>query len=207
MKNVILIAAPAAGKGTEAAKLKEQYNMVHISTGDLFRDLDDSTELGKSIKEIIAKGLLVDNETTSQLVKSKLNTLKGLVVLDGFPRNLEQAKMLDEYFSDYVVINIDIDYEDAMKRALGRMNCPKCGKGYNKYFKDMLPKVDNLCDNCNEELISRDDDNEESFKKRFEIYTNNLESVLDYYRNKKLLYIVKSVNPQKTFEGLEGVIK
>lgn len=206
MKNIILYGAPAAGKGTQCELLIERYGYNHISTGDLFRNLDDSTELGKTIKETIAKGNLVDNETTSQLVKSKLDTLDGLVVLDGFPRNLEQAKMLDDYFRDYVVINLDVEYEEAMKRALGRLNCPKCGKGYNKFNPDMLPKNSNLCDNCNVELMSRDDDNEESFKKRFEIYTNNLEDVLDYYRNKNLLYIVKSVNPEETFKNLEGVI-
>jgi len=206
MKNIILYGAPAAGKGTQCELLIERYGYNHISTGDLFRNLDDSTELGKTIKETIAKGNLVDNETTSQLVKSKLDTLNGLVVLDGFPRNLEQAKMLDEYFRDYVVINLDVEYEEAMKRALGRLNCPKCGEGYNKFNPDMLPKNSNLCDNCNVELMSRDDDNEESFKKRFEIYTNNLEDVLDYYRNKNLLYIVKSVNPEETFKNLEGVI-
>lgn len=206
MKNIILYGAPAAGKGTQCELLVSKYNYNHISTGDLFRNLDDSTDVGKSIKETIAKGNLVDDETTNKLVKSKLDTLNGLIVLDGFPRNLKQAKMLDEYFNDYVVVNLDIDYEEAMKRALGRLNCPKCGKGYNKFNPDMLPKNSNLCDNCNVELTHRNDDNEESFKKRFEIYTNNVKDVLDYYKNKNLLYIVKSVSPDDTFKNIEGVI-
>ena len=206
MKNIILYGAPAAGKGTACEMLVSKYGYNHISTGDLFRSLDDSSVLGKIIKEIIAKGNLVDDKTTNELVKSKLDTLAGLVVLDGFPRNLEQAKMLDEYFSDYVVVNIDIDYEEAMKRALGRMNCPKCGKGYNKFNPDMLPKNSNLCDNCNVELTHRLDDNEESFRKRFEIYNNNVKDVLDYYKQKNILYIVKSVNADDTFKSIEGVI-
>ena len=206
MKNIILYGAPAAGKGTACEMLVKKYGYNHISTGDLFRSLDDSTLLGKTIKEIISKGNLVDDNTTNELVKSKLDTINGLVVLDGFPRNLEQAKMLDEYFSDYVVINLEIDYEEAKKRALGRLNCPKCGKVYNKFNLEMLPKIANLCDNCNVELTHRSDDNEESFKKRFDIYINNLKDVLDYYKNKNLLYIVKSVSPDDTFKTIEGVI-
>ena len=206
MKNIILYGSPAAGKGTQCELLVQRYGYNHISTGDLFRNLDDSTELGKTIKETIAKGNLVDDETTNKFIKSKLDTLNSLVVLDGFPRNLKQAKMLDEYFSNYIVINLDIDYEEAKKRALGRLNCPKCGKGYNKFNPDMLPKVDNLCDNCNVELTHRDDDNEESFKKRFEIYNNNVKDVLNYYKQKGILYIVESINPEKTFLALEGVI-
>jgi len=206
MKNIILYGAPAAGKGTQCEKLIEKYGYNHISTGDLFRNLDDNTEIGRTIKEIIAKGNLVDDETTSQLVKNKLDTLEGLVVMDGFPRNLSQAKMLDEYFDDYIVVNLDIDFEEAKKRALGRVNCPQCGKGYNIYNPEMMPKVENICDNCNVELTHRSDDNEESFKKRFEIYTNNVKDVFNYYENKDLLYIIKSVNPEQTFKELESVI-
>lgn len=206
MKNIILYGAPASGKGTACEQLTEKYGYNHISTGDLFRSLDDSTLLGKTIKETISKGNLVDDETTNELVKSKVDTLDGLVVMDGFPRNLEQAKLLDEYFTDYIVINLEVSYEEAMKRALGRLNCPKCGKGYNKFNVEMLPKNSNLCDNCNVELIHRSDDNEESFKKRFDIYNNNLKDVLNYYKNKNLLYIVESVNADDTFKNIEGVI-
>lgn len=206
MKNIILYGAPAAGKGTACHMLASKYGYNHISTGDLFRSLDDSTEIGKTIKETIEAGNLVDDETTNKLVKSKLDTLNGLVVLDGFPRNLKQAKMLDEYFNDYIVVNLEVSYEEARKRALGRLNCPNCGKGYNKFNPDMLPKHFNLCDNCGVELNHRSDDNEESFKKRFEIYTNNLKDVLDYYKEKKLLYIVESVNADDTFKNIEGVI-
>ena len=206
MKNIILYGAPAVGKGTMCEFLIKKYGYNHISTGDLFRNLDDSSELGKTIKEIIISGNLVDDETTNKLVKNKLDTMDGLIVLDGFPRNLAQAKMLDEYFNNYIVINLEIEYEIAMKRALGRLNCPKCGKGYNKFNPNMHPKVNNLCDNCNIELTHRSDDNEESFKKRFEIYSKNVKDVLDYYQEKNLLYIVKSVNPEDTFKNIEGVI-
>lgn len=206
MKNIILYGAPAAGKGTQCELLIEKYGYNHISTGQLFRDLDDSNEFNKSIKETIASGNLVDDETTSQLVKNKLDSLEGLVVLDGFPRNLNQAKFLDEFFTDYIVINIDVDYEEAKKRVLGRMTCSKCGKIYNEFTKEMIPKVANICDNCNVELDKRTDDNEESFKTRFDIYMNNVSEVLGYYRNKNLLYIVKSVNPQETFEQIESVL-
>ena len=207
MKNIILYGAPAAGKGTQCELLVEKYGYNHISTGQLFRELDDSTELGKQIKEVISSGNLVDDETTTQLVKNKLDSLKGLIVLDGFPRNLNQAKMLDKIFSDYVVINISVDYETAKKRILGRMSCSKCGKIYNTLTGEMVPKVNGFCDNCGVELEKRNDDNEESFKTRFDIYMNNVKSVLDYYCNKNLLYIVDSVNPQQTFKDIESVVK
>lgn len=208
MKNIILYGAPAAGKGTQCEFLVEKYGYKHISMGQLFRDLDDNSEFNKNIKKTIASGELVDDETTSQLLKNKLYTIKdSLIVLDGFPRNLNQAMILDNFFSDYVVINLDVDYDVAMKRTLGRMSCSKCGKIYNNLIQDMFPQKDGICDICGVELIKRLDDNEESFKTRFDIYMNNVKSVLDYYSDKDLLHIVKSISPQETFKDIESVVK
>lgn len=207
MKNIILYGAPAAGKGTQCELLVEKYGYNHISTGQLFRDLDNNSELGKKVKKIISTGNLVDDETTSQLVKEKIKTLSGLVVLDGFPRNLNQAKILDEFFSDFVVINLNVDYDLAKKRVLGRVSCKKCGKIYNELTGEMMPKTKGICDVCGVELEKRLDDNEESFKTRFDIYMSNLEDVLSYYRAKGLLHVIESVNPQQTFRDLESVVK
>ena len=192
MKNIILYGAPAAGKGTQCELLVREYGYKHISMGQLFRDLDDSTELNREIHEKISKGILIDDETTAKLLQAKLKELGNTaVVLDGFPRTLNQAKILDKFFSNYVVINIEVEEQVALERTLGRVSCPKCGKIYNKY-SEMKPKNANLCDNCNVELQGRSDDNEESFKVRFNTYLNNVQGLLDYYRNQNCLYIITS---------------
>ena len=209
MKNIILYGAPAAGKGTQCELLIERYGYEHISMGQLFRDLDDSTEFGREIHEKISQGILIDDETTSKLLKNKLDELNGKpVVLDGFPRTLNQAKILDTFFDNYIVINIDVEEEVALKRILGRLTCSKCGKIYNIYSSEMAPKNGKLCDICGIELTGRSDDNEESFKTRFNIYLNNVKSVLDYYEDKKVLYIVKSCEQKEdTFNSIDNILK
>lgn len=207
MKNIILYGAPAAGKGTQCELLVREYGYKHISMGQLFRDLDDSTELNREIHEKISKGILIDDETTAKLLQAKLSELGNVaVVLDGFPRTLNQAKILDKFFSNYVVINIEIDEQVALERTLGRVSCPKCGKIYNKY-SEMKPKNANLCDNCNVELQGRSDDNEESFKVRFNTYLNNVQGLLDYYRNQNCLYIIKSHDKKEdTFADVKNIL-
>ena len=209
MKNIILYGAPAAGKGTQCELLIERYGYEHISMGQLFRDLDDSTEFGKEIHEKISKGILIDDETTSKLLKNKLDELNGKpVVLDGFPRTLNQAKILDTFFDNYIVVNIDVEEEVALKRVLGRLTCDKCGKIYNIYSEEMAPKNGKTCDICGIELTGRTDDNEESFKTRFNIYLNNVKSVLDYYQEKEVLYIVKSCeHKEDTFNSIDEILK
>ncbi|MCI5702468.1 MAG: nucleoside monophosphate kinase [Erysipelotrichaceae bacterium] len=207
MKNIILYGAPAAGKGTQCELLVREYGYKHISMGQLFRDLDDSTELNREIHEKISKGILIDDETTAKLLQAKLKELGNTaVVLDGFPRTLNQAKILDKFFSNYVVINIEVEEQVALERTLGRVSCPKCGKIYNKY-SEMKPKNANLCDNCNVELQGRSDDNEESFKVRFNTYLNNVQGLLDYYRNQNCLYIIKSHDKKEdTFADVKNIL-
>lgn len=209
MKNIILYGAPAAGKGSQCEYLVSQYGYVHISMGQLFRDLDDSTEFNREIHSKIAKGELIDDETTSKLLKNKLDEIKGKhVVLDGFPRTLNQAHILDTFFEDYIVINIDVDRTDALKRILGRRTCSKCGKIYNIYYPSMAPIKEGTCDICNIELDSRNDDNEESFNTRFDIYLNNVKGLLDYYQEKNILYVVKSGEfKEDTFNSIKEILK
>jgi len=209
MKNIILYGAPAAGKGTQCELLVERYGYKHISMGQLFRDLDDSTEFNRMIHEKISQGILIDDETTSQLLKNALKKLKGEhIVLDGFPRNLNQAKILDEFFENYIVINLEVEERVALERALGRMTCPNCGKIYNIYSREMAPKNEKLCDLCNIELSGRSDDNEESFKTRFNIYQTNVKNILDYYDQKEVLYIVESCESKEdTFNIIDKILK
>lgn len=207
MKNIILYGAPAAGKGTQCELLKEKYGYTHISMGQLFRDLDDSTELGRKIHETIANGILIDDETTAKLLQNKLEELGNVhVVLDGFPRTLNQAKVLDNFFENYVVVNLEVDEELARKRVLGRLNCDNCGKIYNIYFEDKSPKEINKCDACGAKLSARQDDNAESFKNRFNIYVNNVKDILDFYNNKNVLYNVASIDALETFNDIEKIL-
>lgn len=197
MKNIILYGAPAAGKGTQCELLKKHYNYNHISMGQIFRDLDDSTEFNRKIHEMINEGNLIDDVTTTKLLRNKLESIEvGPIVLDGFPRNLKQAELLDDFFEDYIVINLDIDEDTALKRILGRLNCPSCGKIYNIYFEEMAPRNAEKCDICGVPLIGRKDDNEESFKTRFNIYMNNVKDILKYYQDKNILYRVDSKNAE-----------
>ena len=211
--NIIFIAPPASGKGTQSELLVKEFGYQHISTGDLLRDKqNDGTELGFRIKSLLASGKLVDDETVTLLLKEKLNSISGPFILDGYPRNLKQASILDNLLNELnkkidVVIYLNVDENIAMKRALGRISCKECGKIYNKYFDEMIPNVEGVCDICKGELISRSDDNEESFKIRFNTYLDNTKPLLDYYKKEnKLVVIDKISTPEETFNEIKKVI-
>ena len=194
--NIILIAPPAAGKGTESEKLIKDYSLAHISTGDLLRAaINEKTPLANEINECIAKGELVSDEIILKLIESRIldDDCKNGYILDGFPRTINQAKKYDEMLeknnleAGYVFV-IDIDKSLAKSRIVGRRSCPKCGRVYNVSFEDSMPKVENTCDDCNVELIKRKDDNEESFEKRYEVYLSETAPLIDYYEKKNILY-------------------
>ncbi len=191
MKNVIFIAAPASGKGTYSSMLMERYGYNHISTGDLLRNIVNSnSELGKEVSSVLSSGKLVNDELMFKIIKDALNKINDdkPFILDGVPRTLDQAKYLDILFKelnipDYKVIYLNVDKEIAKKRAIGRLSCLKCGATYNKFFEGFKPKKENICDKCNNELVTRSDDNEESFNKRFDSYITNTLPILDYYQD------------------------
>ena len=181
--------------------MQDNFNYEHISTGDLFREIIKSgSPLGKEINNIITTGALVDDKTTLEVLNQKLDTLNNdqLFILDGFPRNLNQANLLEEILvqkninNKIKVIFLNIDYEVARKRSLGRVICPNCKKTYNIYFDKFKPQVANICDNCHTNLVKRSDDTEEIFKKRFETYLKETKDVLKYYQDKNLLYEVNA---------------
>ena len=213
MKNIIFIAPPAAGKGTQSELLVSEFGYNHISTGDLLRSKqNDGSELGNYIKDLLSQGKFVDDEIVTKLLSDKLSTINGPFILDGYPRNIEQANILENVLKSLslsidAVIYLDVDSETAMKRALGRVSCPKCNKIYNKYIEEKMPKVTNVCDDCGVELIGRSDDNEESFKIRFDTYISQTQPLLDYYKSNGLLVIIDKVNtPNETFEEVKKVI-
>ena len=216
MKNIIFIAPPAAGKGTQSELLVKNYGLVHISTGDLLRsEVKEQTELGKSIENLMSQGVLISTDIVTELLKKRLNKddIKNGFILDGYPRTLEQAEILSDLLNElnYSINNaiyLDMDVSVATRRALGRLTCPSCGRGYNKYESTMKPKKENICDDCGIELVGRSDDNEESFKVRFETFEGEVKPILNYYKEKGILNIIdNSGTPEETFEKIESVIK
>lgn len=213
--NIIFVAPPAAGKGTQSALLVEKYGLAHISTGDLLRaEVAKESDLGNSLKEKMSTGELISDDIVIGLLKTRLmqdDIQKGFI-LDGFPRNLNQADMLDKMLEELNmkidhVLYLDMDKELAMHRALGRMTCPECGAGYNKYEEVMKPKVDGKCDNCQCDLESRSDDNEETFNTRFDTYLDNTQPLLEYYKEHDLLSVIdNSGTPEDTFNKIKEVI-
>lgn len=217
MKNIIFIAPPAAGKGTVSIKLCDKYNIPHISTGDLLRDeIAKSTKIGLQIKESMALGKFVSDDIITKLLKKRLSSKdchKGYV-LDGYPRNINQAKIYDDLLNELsydmgMVIFLDIDKEIALSRALSRLVCSNCGMSYNLSVKDLSPLRDGICDNCNSNLKVRSDDTEDTFKGRFDTYMKETYPLIQYYENKgNLVKIdVNNKNAEEVFIETDKMIK
>lgn len=212
--NLILIAPPAAGKGTMASMLNERHGLVCISAGELLRGVDPNTELGKQIRDIQSRRELVDDRITNQLMKERLmkDDIKNGFILDGYPRHMPQVEAVNNMLKelnltiDYALL-LNVDYDLALKRTLGRQICPNCKKTYNKLTGVNAPLVDNMCNDCNVELTTRNDDNEETFNKGYNAYVENCTPVIEYYRNKGLLVeLDSSKDPEYTFKQFEELI-
>ena len=213
--NIIFVAPPAAGKGTQSNLLVEKYGIAHISTGDLLREeVASGSDLGLSLKDKMASGELISDDIVLGLLKNRLmkDDVKKGFILDGYPRTLNQANTLDTMLEELNmkidhVLYLDMDKTLAMHRALGRVSCPKCGNTYNIYEEVCKPKVDGKCDSCESDLVSRSDDNEESFNTRFDTYINNTQPLLDYYKERDLLTVIdNSGTPEDTFNKIKEVI-
>ena len=192
MKNIIFIAPPAAGKGTHSKKLVDKYNYVHISTGDMLREvIQTGSELGLEVKSIIDQGKLVSDELIIKLINNKLTDIKGKpFILDGFPRTLSQAESLDSIVdNDYEVIYLDIDKETAIKRIEGRLIC-SCGASYNINEEAFKPQVEGICDKCGSKLVKRDDDNALAFAVRYDTFLENTKPLYEYYEKKNKLHVI-----------------
>ena len=190
MKNIIFIAPPAAGKGTQSTMLKEKFNYDHLSTGDMLREaIASGSEFGLMLKNIIDEGKLVSDDIMIDLIKEKLNNLEGKpFILDGFPRTLNQAMALESLLDkEYEVIYLDLNEEEAVNRILGRLTC-SCGKSYNLNVEALKPKVDGICDGCGKELVKRNDDNVDSFKVRYKTFLDNTKPLMEYYEGKNKLH-------------------
>jgi len=182
--NVILLGYPGAGKGTLAVKLKEKYGFMHVSTGDLIRgEIASGTALGLKIKALTSQGNLVSDEDTIQLLKNAIEGRQGNIVYDGFPRTLNQAKVLDAYLAeqgkkiDYIVL-LNMAEDAVLKRLTSRRLCKVCGAIYNIYSPDFK----NICTKDGGELITRADDTLESAKHRFEVFKKETYPLIAYYQ-------------------------
>ena len=198
MKNIIFIAPPAAGKGTQSAILEKKYNLPHISTGDILREESKKdTELGRYIAEVLSSGSLVKDDVTYTLLQNRLSKsdCQNGYVLDGFPRNIEQAYKYDEILKNLnqelgYVIKLDINEETLEKRITGRRICENCKTVYNINSETEKPKQESICDKCGGRLYQRNDDNVTSFKNRYKVYEEKTKPLLDYYKKKGILYVI-----------------
>ena len=205
-KEFIFLGPPACGKGTQTSKLAQYFNFPHIDTGSLLRaEIKNETENGKIAKQYIDKGFLVPVELVGTIIKSRLaqDDCKNGYILDGYPRSVEQADMLEvinseldkDIDADFRAIYFDIDESVLLSRIVNRRSCSKCGEIYNLKYKPT--QKEGLCDICGGELIRRKDDTEEVAHNRFETYSKQTAPLVEYYNNKNVL---KTINADSTID-------
>ena len=200
--NIILLGAPGAGKGTQASKISDVYGLPHISTGDIFREnIKNATEIGLLAKSYIDKGQLVPDEVTCKIVENRIvkpDCEKGYM-LDGFPRTIAQAEALDKVAKIDLVINIEVDFALVMDRLCGRRVCKECGESYHVTTLNGAT----TCSRCGGELYQRKDDNPETVESRLEVYSKQTAPLIEYYKEKGLLFnVVSDSTPEATFEKI-----
>ena len=210
---IIMLGAPGAGKGTQAKKIAEKYQIPHISTGDIFRaNIKNGTELGKKAKTYMDQGALVPDELTCDLVVDRIQQedCKNGYVLDGFPRTIPQAECLTDALNklgekmDYAV-NVDVPDENIVNRMGGRRACVGCGATYHIVFN--APKTEGICDTCGEKLILRDDDKPETVQKRLNVYHDQTQPLIDYYEKAGILKNVDgTVDMEDVFQAIVAIL-
>ena len=200
---VIMLGAPGAGKGTQAKQIADKYSIPHISTGDIFRaNIKNGTELGKKAKTYMDQGLLGPDELVVELVVDRIqqDDCKNGFVLDGFPRTIPQAEALDAALEkinekmDYA-IDVDVPDENIINRMSGRRACLNCGATY--HIVSIPTKVEGICDRCGSQIVLRDDDKPETVKKRLEVYHEQTQPLIDYYKKQDILRTVDGVQPME----------
>ena len=210
---IVMLGAPGAGKGTQAIKIADKYDIPHISTGDIFRaNIKGGTELGQKAKSYIDKGELVPDEVTIGMLLDRIaqDDCKNGYVLDGFPRPIPQSESLTEALKSQgdridFALNIDVPDEAIIKRMPGRRACPKCGATYHIVYA--APKTENICDKCGTELIIRSDDKPETVKDRLNVYHQQTEPLIAYYKTAGVLREVDGTQElPKVFEDVVAIL-
>ena len=210
---VIMLGAPGAGKGTQAKMIAEKYQVPHVSTGDIFRaNIKNGTELGMEAKKYMDQGLLVPDELTVKILLDRVaqpDCANGYI-LDGFPRTIPQAEVLDAALQklgesvDYA-INVDVPDENIVKRMSGRRACLKCGATY--HIEHIPSKAEGICDTCGSELVLRDDDKPETVLNRLKVYHDQTQPLIDFYENKGVLKSVDgTVDMQSVFGAIVAIL-
>lgn len=210
---IVMLGAPGAGKGTQAIKIADKYDIPHISTGDIFRaNIKGGTELGQKAKSYIDKGELVPDEVTIGMLLDRIaqDDCKNGYVLDGFPRTIPQAESLTEALKSQgdqidFALNIDVPDEAIIERMSGRRACPKCGATYHIVYA--APRTENICDKCGTELIIRSDDKPETVKDRLNVYHQQTEPLIAYYKATGVLREVDGTQElPKVFEDVIAIL-
>lgn len=195
---------PGVGKGTQAKFISEKYNIPVISTGDIIRkEIENETELGKKVKNIINNGKLLPDVLINEVIKERLSRddCKNGFILDGYPRTVGQAKFLDEIYTVDIVMFLCARKETVVKRMSGRLMCRKCGTIYHVEFRK--PKNDKKCDKCDGELYFRSDQTPDAIEKRIEEYERNTKPVIEYYKNRQVLF---EINAERSIEKIKKEI-
>lgn len=210
---IIMLGAPGAGKGTQAKMIADKYGVPHISTGDIFRaNIKNGTELGMEAKKNMDQGLLVPDELTVRILLDRVaqDDCKNGYVLDGFPRTIPQAEVLDSELTklgdhiDYA-INVDVPDENIVKRMSGRRACLTCGATY--HIEHVPPKKEGICDVCGSELVLRDDDKPETVKNRLNVYHEQTQPLIDFYTKKGVLKTVDGTVPmEEVFAAITAIL-
>lgn len=208
---IVLLGPPGAGKGTQAKSISNRYSIPHISTGDIFRkNISENTPLGIEAKSYMDNGQLVPDEVTINMVKDRLqqDDCKNGYLLDGFPRTVDQAEALDNFLTEReesidTALLIEVPKEFILERMTGRRVCPSCGASYHIKFNP--PTNDGKCDLCGSDVIQRKDDTEETVKERLDVYENQTQPLIDFYKNKKQLSVVDGT--QAINEVFESICK
>jgi adenylate kinase len=209
MINLLIMGKPGAGKGTQAKKILDHFNLTHISTGEIYREeIKKGSYIGQEAKKYLDQGNLVPDKMTNDIVRGVLSTteFENGFMLDGYPRTISQAEALDEMLNKRqiqltAVINVDVDDDIISDRMSGRRVCSNCGETYHLEYQQ--PKVDGVCDVCGHQLIQRPDDLKESVLNRLKIYKNKTQPLLDYYEQKDLLRVIDGENSSdRVFEDI-----
>ncbi len=215
MKNIMFIAPPAAGKGTQAELVTAKYNIPHISTGDILRDIaKEDSEIGNYIAETLASGKLVKDDITYKLIEERLaaDDCKNGFIIDGFPRNLDQAIEYDKILAKlgYEVGNVillDIEPKTLEKRITGRRVCEDCRTIFNINDPTNSPKIESVCDKCGGKLYQRNDDNLEAFQTRYAMYQEKTEPIIEHYREQNVLHVINGEDTvENVFKQVDEII-
>ena len=210
---IVMLGAPGAGKGTQAKMIADKYQIPHISTGDIFRaNIKEGTELGKEAKSYMDKGQLVPDELTVKILLDRVakDDCKKGYVLDGFPRTIPQAEVLEDALTKLgdkidFAINVEVPDENIVRRMGGRRACLACGATY--HVEHIPPKAEGICDRCSKELVLRDDDKPETVQKRLDVYHQQTQPLIDFYHKREVLREVDgTLDMKEVFKSIVAIL-